>query len=161
MHLQLPLTSVRERADTEVYKGVAAPKRKRVEDAPLVDEIPKVSYMFRLDLCNLILTLHAIFASLQWLEIQPEDDEKTKAKKRKLLKSYKSKIRFAVCRGFHACCCMTTCASSTICLANCMIAQKLDLKTKEKQNKWQDFISGKGSKKKTGFFTGAWTQCTP
>jgi hypothetical protein len=29
------------------------------------------------------------------------------------------------------------------------------LKVKEKQNKWQDFITGKGSKKKAGFFTGA------
>jgi hypothetical protein len=34
---------VQERGATEVYKGVAAPKRKRVEDAPMVDEIPKVS----------------------------------------------------------------------------------------------------------------------
>lgn len=32
---------------------------------------------------------------MQWLAIQPEDDEKTKAKKKKLLKSYKSKMRFA------------------------------------------------------------------
>lgn len=55
------------------YQGVTAPKRKRVEDAPIVDsEIPK------------------------WLAIKEEDDEKTKAKKRKLLKSYKSKLRFQV-----------------------------------------------------------------
>jgi hypothetical protein len=41
---------------------------------------------------------------LQWLEIRPEDDEKTKERKRKLLKSYKSKIRFQVCnyRGLAA-----------------------------------------------------------
>jgi hypothetical protein len=28
---------------TEVYQGVAAPKRKRVEDQPVVTEIPQVS----------------------------------------------------------------------------------------------------------------------
>jgi hypothetical protein len=44
--LQLPLSSVQERGATEVYKGVAAPKRKRVEDAPMVDEIPKVCFTF-------------------------------------------------------------------------------------------------------------------
>ena len=41
-------------------------------------------------------------------------------KKRKLLKSYKSKIRF----------------------------QKLDLDQKKKQKSWKDFVTGKGSKKK-------------
>lgn len=32
--------------------------------------------------------------------------------------------------------------------------QNMDLKQKEKADSWQNFISGKGSKKKTGFFTG-------
>lgn len=86
----------------EVYKGVAAPKRKAVEDEPIVTEIPK------------------------WLEIKDADDEKTKSRKRKLLKSYKSKMRF----------------------------QTMDLVQKEKANSWQNFVSGKGAKKKTGFFTG-------
>lgn len=44
-------------------------------------------------------------------------------KKKKLLKSYKSKIRF----------------------------QKLDLEQKEKQKNWTDFVQGKGSKKKVSF----------
>ena len=40
---QLPLASVRERPESaEIYMGVAAPKRKRVEDQPVVTEIPKV-----------------------------------------------------------------------------------------------------------------------
>ncbi len=63
----------------------------------------------------------------QWLEIQPEDDEKTRIKKRKLVKSYKSKIRF----------------------------QKLDSQQREKQSSWLNFQKGKGTKKKAGFFTGA------
>ncbi|KAI8462431.1 MAG: hypothetical protein J3K34DRAFT_527755 [Monoraphidium minutum] len=91
-----------EEVSEEVYKGVAAPKRKRVEDEPIVTEIPK------------------------WLEIKPEDDEKTVARKKKLLKSYKSKIRFS----------------------------NLDIKSKEKQGSWQSFLKGKGGKGKTGFMTG-------
>lgn len=63
----------------------------------------------------------------QWLEIQPEDDEKTRAKKKKLAKSYKSKMRF----------------------------QKMDTETKSRQSSWLDFQKGKGTKKKAGFFTGA------
>ena len=63
----------------------------------------------------------------QWLHIQPEDDEKTRIKKKKLVKSYKSKIRF----------------------------QKLDSQQREKQSSWLDFQKGKGTKKKAGFFTGA------
>eukprot|EP00210_Caulerpa_lentillifera_P004510 g4303.t1 len=86
----------------EVYKGVEAPKRKRVEDEPVITEIPK------------------------WCQIRDRDSEKTVKKKKKLLKSYKSKIRF----------------------------QKLDLDQKKKQKNWTDFIHGKGSKKKIGFFTG-------
>ncbi|GBF92995.1 hypothetical protein Rsub_05831 [Raphidocelis subcapitata] len=98
--------SVRPRADEapqeEVYRGVAAPKRKRVEEQPTVTEIPK------------------------WLEIKPEDDERTVVKKKKLLKSYKSKIRF----------------------------QNMDIQQKEKQGSWQQFLKGKGSKPKSGFITG-------
>ena len=63
---------------------------------------------------------------MQWLEVQPEDDEKTRAKKRKLAKSYKSKIRF----------------------------QKMDTQQREKQSSWLNFQKGKGTKKKAGFFTG-------
>jgi survival-of-motor-neuron-related-splicing factor 30 len=59
---------------------------------------------------------------LQWLEIKPTDDEKTKNKKRKLQKSFKSKVRF----------------------------QEMDLLTKKKQQSWLDFKSGKGAKKKVG-----------
>lgn len=47
-------------------------------------------------------------------------------KKKKLLKSYKSKIRF----------------------------QNLDLQQKEKQGSWQQFLKGKGGKAKSGFMTG-------
>jgi len=63
---------------------------------------------------------------VQWLEVQPEDDEKTRTKKRKLAKSYKSKIRF----------------------------QKMDAQQRDKQSSWLDFQKGKGTKKKAGFFTG-------
>ena len=64
---------------------------------------------------------------LQWLEFQPDDDEKTRAKKKKLAKSYKSKLRF----------------------------HKMDTETKVRQSSWLDFQKGKGTKKKAGFFTGA------
>ncbi|GMH40184.1 hypothetical protein BSKO_08088 [Bryopsis sp. KO-2023] len=94
---------IRPPADTdEVYKGVAAPKRKRVEDEPVISEIPK------------------------WCEIRDADDDKTKSKKRKLLKSYKSKIRF----------------------------QQMDMTQKKKQEDWKSFVKGKGKKKQAGFFTG-------
>ncbi len=66
------------------------------------------------------------FMAVQWLEVQPEDDEKTRAKKRKMAKSYKSKIRF----------------------------QKMDAQQRDKQSSWLDFQKGKGTKKKAGFFTG-------
>ncbi|KAG2484619.1 hypothetical protein HYH03_016573 [Edaphochlamys debaryana] len=100
---EVGLTGIRPRAtEEEGYKGVAAPKRKRVEDEPVVTEIPK------------------------WLAIKETDDEKTKARKKKLLKSFKSKIRF----------------------------QNMDLAQKQKQDSWQSFLKGKGSKKKTGFLTG-------
>lgn len=39
--------------------------------------------------------LYCVVLCTQWLTILPEDDEKTKAKKKKLIKSYKSKMRFA------------------------------------------------------------------
>jgi survival-of-motor-neuron-related-splicing factor 30 len=61
---------------------------------------------------------------LQWLEIKPTDDEKTVARKKKLLKSFKSKRRF----------------------------QEMDIKQKERQSNWQSFLKGKGSKPKTGAF---------
>eukprot|EP00775_Hariotina_reticulata_P012496 gene12496-12630_t len=61
-----------------------------------------------------------------WLEIKPTDDEKTVARKKKLLKSYKSKKRF----------------------------QQMDVQQKERQTSWQNFQKGKGSKAKSGFFTG-------
>lgn len=58
--------------------------------------------------------------ALQWLEIKPTDDDKTRNKKKKLQKSFKSKMRF----------------------------QEMDLLTKKKQQSWLDFKSGKGAKKK-------------
>jgi len=64
--------------------------------------------------------------SPQWLEIKPEDDERTVLRKKKLIKSYKSKIRF----------------------------QNMDLQQKEKQGSWQQFLKGKGGKPKAGFMTG-------
>ena len=56
----------------------------------------------------------------QWLEIKVTDDEKTRNKKKKLQKSWKSKLRF----------------------------QRLDLETKQRQQSWLDFKKGKGAKKK-------------
>jgi hypothetical protein len=61
-------------------------------------------------------------AAAQWLEIKPGDDEKTVARKKKLLKSYKSKKRF----------------------------QQMDIKQKERADSWQSFLKGKGSKPKQG-----------
>ncbi|KAF5834052.1 hypothetical protein DUNSADRAFT_9443 [Dunaliella salina] len=100
---ELPLSGVRERPESaEIYMGVAAPKRKRVEEQQIITEIPK------------------------WLEIKEGDDEKTVARKKKLIKSCKSKMRF----------------------------QNMDLAQKAKADNWHNFVSGKGKKKKTGFFTG-------
>ena len=56
---------------------------------------------------------------------QDTDDEKTKQKKRKLLKSYKSKLRF----------------------------QSMDMESKHRQQSWLNFKTGKGAKKKTGFLS--------
>jgi hypothetical protein len=78
-------------------------------------------------------SLHVAHPILQWLEILPEDDEKTRAKKKKLAKSYKSKIRF----------------------------QNMDKATKERQKQWLNFQKGKGTKKKAGFETGAWRPLKP
>ena len=54
------------------------------------------------------------------MQIKETDDEKTKARKKKLQKSFKSKQRF----------------------------QEMDKQTQKKQQSWLDFKSGKGSKKK-------------
>ena len=54
------------------------------------------------------------------------DNERTKLKKRKLLKSFKSKQRFL----------------------------KMDLEQKKKADNWKSFTSSKGTKKKAGFMTG-------
>ncbi len=69
---EVELAGVRPMPELEaVYQGVSAPKRKRVEEQPDVPtEVPK------------------------WLEIKEDDDEKVKARKRKLIKSVKSKMRF-------------------------------------------------------------------
>lgn len=61
-------------------------------------------------------------ATRQWLEIKPTDDEKTVARKKKLLKSYKSKKRF----------------------------QEMDIKQKQRADNWQHFLKGKGGKPKQG-----------
>eukprot|EP00983_Pelagomonas_calceolata_P012168 389329-Pelagomonas_calceolata.AAC.8 len=43
---ELPLSSVRERPESaEIYMGVAAPKRKRVEEQQVITEIPKVRFV--------------------------------------------------------------------------------------------------------------------
>jgi survival-of-motor-neuron-related-splicing factor 30 len=57
-----------------------------------------------------------------WMEIQPTDDEKTRLKKKKLIKGWKSKQR----------------------------SQKLDTVHKEKADAWKSFINKKGTKKKKG-----------
>ena len=57
---------------------------------------------------------------LQWLQLKETDDEKTKARKKKLQKSHKSKLRF----------------------------QQLDQEVKSRQDNWQNFKKGKGAKKK-------------
>lgn len=54
------------------------------------------------------------------------DDEKTKQKKKKLVKSFKSKQRF----------------------------QQMDTEQKHKADAWKSFIGGKGAKTKSGFMTG-------
>ena len=66
------------------------------------------------------LRFQTLVTCTQWLEIKPTDDDKKRAKKRKLQKSFKSKLRF----------------------------QKLDLETKARQQSWLDFKRGKGARKK-------------
>jgi hypothetical protein len=97
---------------------VAAPKRKRVAEQPVLEEVPKVGP--RAASCWLLAcwpggqapgcagaaasagapppTLTRAgphLARLQWLEIKEADDEKTVSKKRKLMKAFKSKMRCA------------------------------------------------------------------
>ena len=45
--------------------------------------------------CQADHTPMVTLCGVQWLTILPEDDEKTRTKKKKLIKSYKSKMRFA------------------------------------------------------------------
>ena len=61
-----------------------------------------------------------VLCVMQYMEITDKDDEKSKAKKRKLQKSWKSNQRFA----------------------------KKDAETQKRQQSWMDFKKGKGSKKK-------------
>lgn len=68
---------------------------------------------------------------MQWLEIKSTDTDKTKNKKKKLQKSYKSKMRF----------------------------QKLDVETKNRQQSWLDFRKGKGAKKKVRCRTSVLAVC--
>ncbi len=70
--------------------------------------------------------------NVQWLEIKPTDDEKTVQRKKKLIKSYKSKARF----------------------------QEMDMAQKAKKDNWQSFLSGKATKKKTGMegLVALWTR---
>ena len=58
--------------------------------------------------------------SVQWLVVRETDDDKTRARKKKLQKSHKSKLRF----------------------------QQLDQEVKHRQDNWQNFKKGKGAKKK-------------
>ena len=57
----------------------------------------------------------------QWLAIKPTDDEKTREKKRKLAKGYKSRARFA----------------------------RLDVQQKQKADAWKSFLAG-GTRKSRG-----------
>lgn len=81
------------------YKGLSAPKLNTVRDASTqeMNEPPA------------------------WMQIKPSDNEKTKQKKKKLLKSFKSKQRF----------------------------QRMDAEQKKKADSWKNFLSSKISKKKS------------
>ena len=96
----------------EVYAPVAAPKRGLVAG----EEELKASNM----------GLGTKIEVPKHLIVRPEDDERTRIKKKKILKSLKSKHRFA----------------------------EMDRKQQNKKSDWQSFMKGKGSKKKKGFFTG-------
>ena len=56
----------------------------------------------------------------KWLVVKEGDDERTRQKKRKLAKAWKSKARFV----------------------------RLDVQQKEKADAWKSFLAGKGGKKK-------------
>jgi survival-of-motor-neuron-related-splicing factor 30 len=99
----------REMLREEVYAPVAAPKRNQCAGA---EDLAKTSGEKREVPTNLI--------------IRPDDDERTRIKKKKILKSMKSKHRFA----------------------------EMDRKQQSKKSDWQSFVKGKGSKKKKGFYTG-------
>lgn len=80
------------------YKGLSAPRMNTVREASVqaLDEPPA------------------------WMQIKTSDDDKTKQKKKKLLKSFKSKQRF----------------------------QKMDEEQKKKADNWKNFLSSKISKKR-------------
>ena len=88
--------------DSELaYAALPAPKRGKVATTPaVVEEMPA------------------------WMVISAEDDEKVRAKKLKLQKSFKQKQRFAA----------------------------MDLAASQKANSWQAFASGKGAKAKPSLF---------
>ena len=66
---------------------------------------------------------------MQVVDITDKDDEKSKSKKRKLQKGWKSQQRFA----------------------------KLDAETQKRQQSWMDFKKGKGSKKKVPTPSSSWS----
>jgi survival-of-motor-neuron-related-splicing factor 30 len=83
------------------YKGVTAPKRNTVKDSNSLESLEQPP---------------------AWMHIKSTDDEKTKQKKKKLLKSFKSKQRF----------------------------QKMDLEQKKKADNWKSFLTSKATKKSGG-----------
>lgn len=97
----LPLASVRlPAAPAEAaYRPVSAPRRGTVLGAAAASALEE--------------------PMPAWLEIRPEDDEKTRAKKKKLQKSHKSKQRFA----------------------------RMDLAQQAKADSWKAFAGGVGKKK--------------
>lgn len=198
---QLVAESVRPRVEEEgeeVYKGVAAPKRKRVEEEPVVTEIPKARAARAARSAARAAHSaarrgrvgpgraprgrlarrggpHARAAHKppppQWLEIKPEDDQKTLERKKKLLKSYKSKIRWGSVKaaasrarlggGRRRTAALLAAGPARACArherpprARARRFQNMDAKQKEKQGSWQSFLKGKGGKAKAGFITG-------
>ena len=88
--------------DEPAYSALPAPKRGRVASAPaVVEEMPA------------------------WMVISEADDDKARAKKLKLQKSFKQKQRFAA----------------------------MDVAAAAKATSWQAFASGKGAKVKPGFLS--------
>ena len=92
----------REMLGEERYAPVAAPKLRKATTPSTGSDLPKS------------------------LVIRPTDDERTKVKKKKIMKSLKKKDRFV----------------------------EMDRKQDVKKQGWQSFLQGKGSKKRKGFFTG-------